>query len=308
MKLNDDRKHMQIIFDQLDPPKMFIKINYPYKQVSEFSYPPLLVHNYLITNLREGTPLNVFFVLKLKHWKKWAMVLALALFTAVFLWVETNSSFSVFSSKDDPKALLKSGKSEKQLALTFNISWGQEKVYDILDVLTKHDVQATFFVSGEWALRHPDILKEIKEGKHELGSLGYEYKSYLKQELSEVKKDLRRAKNAFNKLGYNTQWLRPPSGHFNDEILKTAENMGYKVIYWSVSPNDWKNPGTKAIVNKVLKDTGGGDIILLHASDAVKQTDKALEEILPALKKKGFEFVTISELVASGKAKSDPVK
>lgn len=236
------------------------------------------------------------------------MIIVLALFTAIFIWVETKSSFSVFSSRDDPGALLKNSKSEKQLALTFNISWGQEKIYDILDVLKKNDVQATFFVSGEWAVRHPDILEEINEGNHEIGSLGYEYKSYVKQELSEVRKDLQNARNTFSKLGYNTQWLRPPSGHFNEEVLKAAENMGYKVVHWSIHPEDWKNPGTEKIVKRVLEETSGGDIILMHASDAVKQTDKALTKILPALKKKGLEFVTISELVSSGKAESEPVK
>src|SRR5699024_7742533 len=151
-------------------------------------------------------------------------------------------------------------------ALPIYISWGEERVHDILQQLETDQVQATFFVSGEWAERHPDILKKIVEGQHELGMLGYRYKSYLDQEIDQVRKDLLHAKEVFKKMGYeDMELLRTTSCHFNKEIIELAENLGFKVIHWNVHPHDWKNPGTEAIVDYVMRETSNGDIILLHA-------------------------------------------
>lgn len=225
------------------------------------------------------------------------MIILLSLFAAIILWSEQISSLSIFSRTDEAAALLKGNPDNQHIALTFNISWGDEKVYGILEELEKQDVQATFFVSGEWAERHPEILGEITNQKHELGMMGYRYKSYLAQEIDQVRKDLYYAKEVFRKLGYtDLHLLRPPSGHFNEEVLDLAKNEGFQVVYWNVNPNDWENPGTQAIVDHVMKETTNGDIILLHASDSAKQTSQALQTILPGLENKGFKFVTISEL------------
>lgn len=193
-------------------------------------------------------------------------------------------------------ALMKGNEKEKNIALTFNISWGDEKVHDILKVLKKHDVRATFFVSGEWAERHPHIIDEITENEHELGMLGYRYKNYLEQDLEQVRKDMVYARNVFSKLGYNDlHYIRPPSGLFNKEVIKLAEKIGLDVIHWSVNSNDWKNPGVEEIVVEAKK-VNNGDIVLFHASDIAKQTASALESVLPYYKEKGFSFVTISQI------------
>lgn len=193
-------------------------------------------------------------------------------------------------------ALMKGNEKEKNIALTFNISWGDEKVHDILKVLKKHDVRATFFVSGEWAERHPHIIDEITENEHELGMLGYRYKNYLEQDLEQVRKDMVYARNVFSKLGYNDlHYIRPPSGLFNKEVIKLAERIGLDVIHWSVNSNDWKNPGVEEIVVEAKK-VNNGDIVLFHASDIAKQTASALESVLPYYKEKGFSFVTISQI------------
>ncbi|WP_077303267.1 polysaccharide deacetylase family sporulation protein PdaB [Virgibacillus pantothenticus] len=249
-----------------------------------------------------------FYVWRFNKWKRWFAVAVVALFTATFLWLEWNGEFTVFSNKE-PTAMSKGNANENNIALTFNISWGEERVDHILKRLKEEGVQATFFVSGEWAEKHPDIVEKITENKHELGMLGYRYKSYLDQDLETVSKDLRKAREVFDKLGYeDVKLLRPPSGHFNKEIIETAENMGYNVIHWNVNPHDWKNPGSNTIVDYVMKHTTNGDIILLHASDSVKQTAKALETILPGLKNKGFSFVSMTELINQAHASAELVE
>lgn len=241
--------------------------------------------------------MNHFYAWHFTKWKRFLVIVLLALFVAIFVWSGSNGVFSVLSSSDKPAAFIKGNTKENNIALTFNISWGEDKVYDILKKLKSNNVQATFFVSGEWAERHPDILKKIKDGNHELGMLGYRYKSYLDQEIEKVKKDMLYAKEIFRKLGYEKITLmRAPSGQINKEIIKLAEGLGLKVIHWRVDADDWENPGTGEIVDTIMKETSNGDVILLHASDSVKQTAEALDTILPGLKNKGFNFVTVSEL------------
>lgn len=249
--------------------------------------------------------MNHFFVVRIKHLKRWLLLFLLALTTAFILTIGNGFIFL----KDEPVALTKGNANKSDIALTFNISWGEERVHDILKKLEQHQVRATFFVSGEWAERHPTILEKISEGKHEVGMLGYRYKNYLDQEIDQVRKDLNYARQLFNKLGYeDINLLRPPSGHFDDAILKLAEEMNYQVVHWNVNPRDWENPGKDIIVDTVMKETENGDVILMHASDSAKQTAKALDTILPGLKNKGYTFVSISELISQAHAETKEVE
>ncbi|WP_163971984.1 polysaccharide deacetylase family sporulation protein PdaB [Oceanobacillus halotolerans] len=249
-----------------------------------------------------------FYVLRLKRWKRLSVIILFAFFTATFLWFERDGAFSLFD-KNEPVALTKGNANESNIALTFNISWGEERLSDILNQLEENQIQATFFVSGEWAERHPDLVEQITDQEHELGMLGYRYKSYLDQEPEQVRKDLLQAKEVFRKLGYeDANLLRPPHGQFNKEIIELAEEMGFEVIHWNVNPNDWENPGTQKIIDFVMEETANGDIILLHASDSVKQTEDALKTILPGLKNKGFQFVPISELINQAHAESELIE
>lgn len=249
-----------------------------------------------------------FYAIKMTNWKRWAVVIIFALFTALFMWAELGKVLFVFS-EDEEVALTKGSADENKIALTFNISWGEEKVYDILSELKKEQVQATFFVSGEWAERHPQIIEKIVEEKHELGMLGYRYKSYLDQEIGQVRKDLLYAREIFRKLGYeDVHLLRPPNGHFNKEVIQLAEELGFTVIHWNINPNDWENPGSEKIINAVITETSNGDILLLHASDSAKQTAQALKTILPSLKNKDLQFVSISELIHNAHAEAKEVE
>ena len=239
-----------------------------------------------------------FYVWSFSKRRRITFILSLSLLGALFLYLQPNQLLSVFSTEEQTSAITRGDESEKNVSLTFNISWGEEKVYDILDVLKKQKIQATFFVSGEWAERHPQILEKIAEHKHEIGMLGYRYESYVEQDIEEVKRDIQEAIQVFNKLGFDhINYIRPPNGHFNKEILEVIEQIDLDAVHWSVHPNDWENPGVKEISTHLTKNISGGDIILMHASDSAKQTAEALEHVIPTLQDKKFTFVTLSELL-----------
>src|SRR5699024_12214747 len=98
---------------------------------------------------------------------------------------------------------------------------------------------------GQWAKRPPQIVEKIQEYKHEIGMLGYRYKNYLDQELDKIKEDMLHAKELFEKMDIDTNYIRPPSGIFDKDTTALAKSLDLEVVRWSVNPKDWKNPGTK---------------------------------------------------------------
>lgn len=252
----------------------------------------------------------LFFSITSKHkFKQVSLIILLSLFTAWILFFQTYSHQPAFSTKSGPKVIYKGENSKKQVALTFDISWGDKKALQILDTLKEQNINnATFFLSAAWAERHPDIVERIIKDGHEIGSMGYNYKDYTSLEANEIRKDLLQAQDVFIKLGIkDTQLLRPPSGNFNKEVLKVADSLGYTVIHWSNNSNDWKNPGVNKIVTNVSKNLRSGDIILLHASDSALQTNKALPLLLQKLENDKYEHVSVSQLISNTKANSKDV-
>lgn len=254
--------------------------------------------------------MNNFYVLHVKKIKQLIIIVIAALFTAGILYIENVMQFPVFSTADGPKAVFRGEEKENKVSLTFDISWGDEKAKPILDTLKNNGItNATFFLSAAWAERHPEIVKQIVKDGHQVGSMGYAYKNYTALEAEDIRRDILMAQDVFNELGLkDIKLLRPPTGNFNEEILTIAERYGYTVVHYSVDSDDWKNPGVGTIVKNVNDSVQGGDIILLHASDSAKQTQKALPQIVDGLKQKGLKNVSIAELLANGNAKTTEVK
>lgn len=230
----------------------------------------------------------------------------MGLFSAGFIFIQNDLQIPVFSTENGPKAIYKG---EHNIAITFNIGWGDEKAAPIIETLKKENIHsATFFLSGSWAERHPGLVAMIIEEGYEIGLLGYNYKDYSDLKDEEIIRDIAKAQEVFTKMNIkNIELLRAPTGHFDKRLLKISESFGLTVIHWSVDSKDWTNPGVNQIVENV-SDANKGDIILLHASDAAKQTNKALPEILDELRNRDLTFVTVSEMISNSSAKNEEIK
>lgn len=252
--------------------------------------------------------MKFFWVWRGKRIKQSLVIIAAAFFAALILFVE-GRELAVFTSNGAPLAIDKVESRDKNLALTFDISWGETKAVPILEELNKNKITASFFLSGAWAERHPEIVEQIVKGGHEIGSLGYRYENYTSMEDVEIRKDIIRAQEAIKKVsGVHTELLRPPNGNFNKSVLNVSNKLNYTMIHWSLDSKDWKNPGPANIISNVVEEASSGDIILLHASDSAKQTAQALPDLVSQLKSKGYDFVTVSELISNANIKSKEVK
>lgn len=249
--------------------------------------------------------MNFFYVLNGKTIKQILLIGIASFFTAWFLFIGNMIHVPVFSAKDVPKAIYKG---EKDVALTFNIGWGDEKAEPILDKLKKQGIKsATFFLSGSWAERHPDLVNRMVKEGYEIGLLGYDYIDYTELEEEKIRSDISKAQTALKKLNIkDIKLLRAPTGHFDQTTLNVAKKYGLTLVHWSIDSKDWTNPGVKVITENVAK-AKKGDIILFHASDSAMQTEKALPAILDDLKKRNLKPVTVSEMIANAKTKTTEI-
>ncbi|MBO0994179.1 polysaccharide deacetylase family protein [Bacillus sp. SD088] len=245
--------------------------------------------------------MNFFLAVNGRKVKQGMFIVLISFFTAVLFFSQSSLYIPVFSTKDGPKAIYKG---DKGIGLTFNIGWGDVQAEPILDVLEKKEIRsATFFLSGAWAEKHPDTVKRIVELGYEIGSLGYAYEDYTELDDEDVRRDMLKSIEILKKQEIKeVTLLRSPTGHFDERTLKIAEQLELTVVHWSVNSQDWKNPGTKEIIENVKK-AKKGDIVLMHASDAATQTADALPEILSILKEKD-DLVNLSVLITNGNVKT----
>jgi len=250
-----------------------------------------------------------FYVINGKRLKQSLIVVIAAFFSASILYLG-NLQQLVFLTKEGPMAIYKGEKAGKNVSLTFDISWGDEQAEKVLDVLKNEGVKnTTFFISASWAERHPQIVERIIKEGHEIGSMGYHYRNYADWDDKKIKRDILLADTTLKKLGIKEiKFLRPPNGNFNKRILRIADSYGYSIVHYSIDSKDYTNPGVDKIVDNVVSNVSGGDIILLHASDSATQTHKALPLIIKGLKAKKLQSVSIEELISNATIRSSEIK
>lgn len=187
---------------------------------------------------------------------------------------------------------------EKKVALSFDAAWGNEDTQQILEILKKHNIHVTFFMTGGWVEKYPEDVKAIKEAGHDLGNHSENHKNMSELSQEEQKQEIREVHEKVKELtGYSMQLFRPPYGDYNNELVLNAKECGYYTIQWSVDSLDWKDYGVDSIIDTVIqnKELKNGAIILCH--NGAKYTADALDTLITDIQKKGYEIVPVSELI-----------
>lgn len=196
---------------------------------------------------------------------------------------------------------------EKKVALSFDAAWGNEDTRELLDILKKHQVHVTFFMTGGWVEKYPEDVKAILAAGHDLGNHSENHKNMSQLSEEEIKSELMKVHDRVKELtGYDMFLFRPPYGDYDNEVIETARACGYYPIQWSVDSLDWKDYGADDIIRQVCdsENLTGGAIILCH--NGAKYTADALDAMLTELKEKGYEVVPVSELIIRNNYHMDP--
>lgn len=187
---------------------------------------------------------------------------------------------------------------EPKIALTFDAAWGNEDTQKILEILKKHDVHVTFFMTGGWVENYPDDVKAILAAGHDLGNHSENHKNMSQLSDAEKKEELMKVHDKVRTLtGYEMFLFRPPYGDYDNAVVNVAKDCGYYTIQWDVDSLDWKDYGVDSVIKTVTehKHLGNGSIILCH--NGAKYTAQALDTLITKLKEKGYTFVPVSELI-----------
>lgn len=185
---------------------------------------------------------------------------------------------------------------ENKIAITFDAAWGAQDTDEIISVLGKYNAKATFFVLGEWVDKNPDSVKAFSDAGHYIASHSNTHDSLSAMPKSAIKKQLITCNEKIEKItGTKNELFRAPSGDYNNSVIEVANELGMYTIQWNVDSLDYRGLSQDEIYNRVVKNAKSGDIILFH--NDVKNTPKVLPRILESLQSKGFELVTVDELI-----------
>jgi len=183
-----------------------------------------------------------------------------------------------------------------KIALTFDDGPSQFTDY-ILDILEQHDARATFFVLGNRVHSRADIIRRTVELGNEVAGHSWNHRNFAGLSADAIRAQIRDTSAAIEYvLGEPPpQFFRPPYGIVTSRVRRVAEEFEYSIINWSIDPKDWQNRDADIIYKLVMENAIDGGVVLLH--DIRIYTKEAVERIVPSLIEKGFQLVTVSELL-----------
>jgi len=191
--------------------------------------------------------------------------------------------------------------SAKVVALTFDAGSSAAPVPTILRALAQRGLRCTFFLTGQWMERYPDVALQIAEAGHELGNHSWSHPAFTSLTDEQIREQLRRTEEtALRVCGRSTKPLfRPPFGARDERVRSVAAEEGYLTIYWTIDSWDSvkKDITPQMITDRVMRHIRPGAIVLMHCGS--EATAQALPQLLNALDAQGYRVVTVSELLRS---------
>jgi peptidoglycan/xylan/chitin deacetylase (PgdA/CDA1 family) len=209
------------------------------------------------------------------------------------------------------------GTDEKKIALTFDDGPTTRFTPEVLDILDRYEVAATFFLIGELVTRQPSIVMRMIEAGHELGNHTFDHFDAAGQSPSEVRRSMEQGADAVaNLLGDRPRWFRPVKGHITGALLNSAVDLGHDIALWSVgrgAPAEVRDNDVEGVRGHMTSLIEAGSVMIFH--DGIGRSEwewsgpdpqlitqrrteiNALPEILEDILAQGFEFTTLSALV-----------
>lgn len=187
---------------------------------------------------------------------------------------------------------------EKKIALTFDAAWGNEDTQQIIDILGKYGVKATFFIVGEWADKYPEDVKAFAAAGHSIQNHSDTHPHMTKLSGDSITTEITGCNQKLKALtGKDPVYFRAPYGDYDSSTVSGAETLGMETIQWDVDSLDWKGLIAAQIVQRVTEKVQPGSIILCH--NGAKNILEALPLFIEPLQSQGYQFVTLEELILS---------
>jgi peptidoglycan-N-acetylglucosamine deacetylase len=181
----------------------------------------------------------------------------------------------------------------RKVALTFDDGPDPTFTPQMLDLLARMEVKATFFVIGRHVERHPDLAQRIVREGHAIGGHTYEHRVIVSLSEPEIAGELTRCRRTIREAtGVDSDWFRPPRGQVDFASVRCVCRLGYRLVHWSKTYGDFRCDGTDRLLDRISRDpVRARDIVLFH--DHNPYTVEALARMIPAWRSQGIEFQTV---------------
>ena len=177
--------------------------------------------------------------------------------------------------------------------------WGNEDTQELIDILGRYGVRATFFVVGDWVDKYPESVKALHDAGHEVMNHSNTHAHMNQLSAQEIIADVEACNDKIEAVtGVRPTLIRPPYGEYNDQVISAIRSIGMEPIQWDVDSLDWKEISAQEIAQRVTSRVQSGSIVLFH--NAALHTPEALPGILECLLQEGYTFVPVSELILEG--------
>jgi peptidoglycan/xylan/chitin deacetylase (PgdA/CDA1 family) len=199
-----------------------------------------------------------------------------------------------------PNVLFHGDDSHREIALTFDDGPHPRDTLQVLDVLAKHNVHATFFLIGHSAERYPQLVQQIHQSGHQLALHCYRHIPFPMESASTLKGQLDQSRNAIAQAcGISPETIRdvrPPYGFFNAKTLSMLRTWGYRLVLWDNMPLHFIQPA-QWTVDQILERTVPGSIIVLHDGNGHgSKVASIIDTIIPKLKAMNYKFIKVEDI------------
>lgn len=190
---------------------------------------------------------------------------------------------------------------KKVIYLTFDCGYENGNTPAILNALKRHNVQATFFVVGNFLRDNPELIKQMLKGGHTIGNHTFHHPDMSQIATKETfSRELKSVEALYKDITGKsmTRFYRPPQGKYSTENLQMAKDMGYHTFFWSLAYVDWladAQPSKEEAFDKLLGRIHPGAIVLLHNTS--RTNGEILDELLAKWEEMGYTFSTLKKLV-----------
>lgn len=186
---------------------------------------------------------------------------------------------------------------QKAIALTFDDGPWPTTTVQILDILKQNNIKGTFFWVGRYLQVYPELGKKVAQAGHAIGNHTWNHQ-YIKYNEEGAAREIDRTTSLIEELtGIRTYMFRPPGGILNNGLAAYAQKKNYTVVMWSADSLDWRT-ATQSLMENVMRQANSGGIVLMHDGGGNRsKTVEALPNIIAKLKKEGYTFVTVPELL-----------
>ncbi len=196
---------------------------------------------------------------------------------------------------------------EKKLYLTFDEGYENGYTAQILDVLSRTDTPAAFFVTGPYLEKQPELIQRMIDEGHIIGNHTVNHPNLPKQTTTTVQNELETLNGKCEEMyHYTIRYMRPPEGEYSERVLRIAQDMGFTTVMWSFAYKDWdinSQQGAEHAYESVVPYLHDGAILLLHAVSS--DNANALERIITTAKEEGYTFHSLDEFTFEKNALSN---